>query len=249
MTSKAALAQVEGFPLKLSTPSFTPPAAIAIAQSSGDDSYDPFSDYSEFEESMEEEEDTNFFRNGRLFTMGFIGGYRTWTGTFANYYQANPAFGVFISYFFDLRFAMQFGYLSSEHMLYLKAPGHTAVRGTVGINDLQCTLKYYFNTQNVTRGLADFNPYVIGGFSQIYRTTLVSGNSNFGKDSAFAVDIGGGFELPMMHNKMYVGVQGTYQLVNFANESSKVEDPDGNSTGVMLYGDSLQWLGILGVNF
>ena len=25
-------------------------------------------------------------------------------------------------------------------------------------------MKYYFNTQNVTKGLADLNPYILGGF-------------------------------------------------------------------------------------
>ena len=35
-------------------------------------------------------------------------------------------------------------------------------------------VKYYFNTQNVTRGLADLNPYILGGFGKIDRTISLS---------------------------------------------------------------------------
>ena len=59
---------------------FEPRRGQLLAQNDADDSYDPFADYSEFEQSSDEEEDINFFRNGRLFTLGFIGGYRGWTG-------------------------------------------------------------------------------------------------------------------------------------------------------------------------
>jgi hypothetical protein len=235
-------ASSDAFPLTLG------PGAL-VAQADADDTYDPFSDYSEFEESMEEEEDINFFKNGRLFTMGFIGGYRGWTQNFGKYYSGSPTFGVFISYFFDLRFALQFGFLSSDHILRMAVPGFETVKGTVSMTDIQFALKYYFNTQNVTRGLADLNPYIIGGFSQIYRTTTVSSSSNFGKDSAFAFDIGGGIEIPMMRNKMYFGIQGIYQMVNFSNEGSTVQDPNANDTGQTLSGDSFLALGILGVNF
>ncbi|MCB0410979.1 MAG: hypothetical protein KDD22_00530, partial [Bdellovibrionales bacterium] len=68
----SALANAE--PLNESSP-------IWIAQSEGTDAYDPFADYSEFESSEEEEAYINFFRNGRFFTLGFIGGYRTFTET------------------------------------------------------------------------------------------------------------------------------------------------------------------------
>jgi hypothetical protein len=199
---------------------------------------------------MDEEEDINFFRNGRLFTMGFIGGMRGWTQNLGAIYQSAPAFGVFLSYFFDLRFALQFGFLSSDHTISVNGgSAFKPISGTVSATDIQFLLKYYLNTQNVTRGLADLNPYIVGGFSQLYRTVTVSGNSNFGKDSAFGFDIGGGIEIPMLRNKMYFGFQGMYQLVNFADEGKILLDEDGVKTGIAGYGDSYVVLGILGVNF
>ena len=228
----------------------TPPRpGILLAQNEGDDAYDPFADYSEFEESSDEEEDINFFRNGRLLTLGFIGGYRGWTDTLGKIYSGGAGFGLFLSYFFDLRFAMQFGFLTSDHTLVVTGQGFSPIQGTVSTTDLSILFKYYFNTQNVTRGLADLNPYLVAGFSQIYRTTTVSGNSNFAKDSAFGFDAGAGLEIPMMKNKMYFGFQGLYQLVNFSDEAKVILDANDTKTGVSPAGDSFLLLGILGVNF
>lgn len=226
-----------------------PRAGVLLAQAD-EDSYDPFSDYSEFEESMEEEEDINFFRNGRLVTMGFILGYRGWTQVLGQVYSGSPAFGLFLSYFFDLRFALQFGYLTSDHPLFVPARnGASSIQGSVNVTDISFLLKYYFNTQNVTRGLADLNPYAVAGFSQLYRTAVVTGNNSFAKDSAFAFDIGAGLEIPMMRNKMYFGSQLLYQIANFADEGKQYQDKDERLTGVTPTGDTWTLLGVLGVNF
>lgn len=223
------------------------PSGILVAQS--DDSYDPFADYSEFDEAVDEEEDLNFFRNGRLLTLGFLGGLRSWTGSLGKIYSSDMSFGLFLCYFFDLRFALQFGFLTSDHVLSVSGPGFTPVRGTVNMTDLAANLKYYFNTQNVTRGLADLNPYLLGGFSQIYRTTTVSNELGYGKDSAFAFNIGGGIEIPAMRNKLFFGAQAMFQYVMFSNESNIIVDTDEIPTGVTPNGDSFTLLGVLGVNF
>lgn len=220
---------------------------VLIAQN--DDSYDPFADYSEFDEAVDEEEDVNFFRNGRLLTLGFSGGLRGFTGTLNKIYSSNMSFGLFICYFFDLRFALQFGFLTSDHNLSVSGPGFTAIRGNVNITELAANLKYYFNTQNVTRGLADLNPYLLGGFSQIYRTTTVSNETDYGKDSAFAANFGGGIEFPILRNKLFIGAQAMFQYVMFTDESKVMVDRDDISTGVLRDGDSFTLLGVLGVNF
>jgi hypothetical protein len=121
--------------------------------------------------------------------------------------------------------------------------------GNVGMTDLSFNLKYYFNTQNVTRGLADLNPYVLGGFSQILRTrTYDHLPDEVVKDSAFAFNVGAGLEIPMMRNKMYFGVQGMYSLINFADENKFTRD-EFNVQVVKPSGDSYTLVGIIGVNF
>jgi hypothetical protein len=228
-----------------------PEGSVFVAQAEGDDAYDPFADYSEFEQSMDEEEDVNFFRNGRLLTLGFIGGYRGFTQNLGKYYSGNANFGLFLAYFFDLNFALQLGYVTSDHTLVIPATpaGTSAIQGTVSISDISVLLKYYLNTQNVTRGLASLSPYIVGGFSQIYRTTTVSGQDEFARDSAFGFNVGGGLEVPMMRNKMYFGIQGMYQVISFADESKIVLDENDNQTGAALSGDAFLVQGVLGINF
>ncbi len=213
-----------------------------------DETYDPFADYSEFEESAEEEADINFFRNGRFFTIGFVGGYRDFTESMGQIQRPGAAFGMYISYFFDLRFALSLGFLTGDHRLNFVAPGGGTVAGNVALTDISLNLKYYLNTQNVTRGLAKLNPYLIGGFSQVYRTTTVSGESAFGKEGAMGFNLGAGIEIPLMRN-MYFGGQGAFQLVTFTDENSEIVLNGNQRTGLYNNGDIFTILGILGLNF
>lgn len=218
-----------------------------LAQS--DDAYDPFVDYSEFDDASEEEADINFFRNGRFFTLGFNVGYRLFTDQMGEVFQSGPAFGVFLSYFFDLRFALQLSFQSGDHPISFNA-ANQSVRGNASMTAVALSLKYYFNTQNITRGLAQLNPYMIGGFSQITRTGRVSNESAFSKEGAMGVDFGAGVEIPLMRNKMYFGLQGGYTFVTFPDESSEIRlGPSRTRTGVYPAGDILMINTVLGVNF
>lgn len=222
---------------------------IRVAQLDSDDSYDPFADYSEFDEAQDEEADINFFRHGRFVTVGFTGGVRGFTGGLSQMYKQSTAFGAYLSYFFDLRFAVQFSFLTSDHDFKVESPSGKVGRGTISITQFGLDLKYYVNTQNVTKGLAKFNPYIIGGFSRVDRTTNLQDVAGFGKDGANGWDIGVGIELPMLRNKMYFGGQVMYQLVSFNNESKEVEFDGGDKTGKFANGDTYTLLGVLGVNF
>lgn len=226
------------------------PAGRQVAQFDADDSFDPFADYSEFEAAEDEEADLNFFRNGRFVTMGFMGGMRNWTEGLGKLLESSsPHFGFFLSYFFDLRFALQFSFVTGDHKFGVNTTAGNRKTGNVGIQNFGIDLKYYVNTQNVTRGLAAFNPYLIGGISQMYRTTSVSGVTGFGKESATAFDIGVGIELPMLRNKMFFGGQVMYQVVSFKNENAPIRFNDGQQSGIYPTGDTYTMLGIIGVNF
>lgn len=222
---------------------------LRVAQFDADDTYDPFADYSEFEEAQEEEADINFFKNGRFVTLGFIGGARGFTGGLGDMYRLAPTFGVFLSYFFDLRFALQFSYLTSDHGLRIAGPAGNNANGTASITNFGLDFKYFVNTQNVTKGLAKFNPYIIGGFARVDRTVRLENVEGFGKEGAMAFDLGAGIELPLMRNKMFFGAQAMYQLVNFHDENTEVTFTNGQKTGKFPNGDSYTLLGILGVNF
>lgn len=219
-----------------------------VAQFDTDDTYDPFADYSDFDQAEEEEADINFFRNGRFVTLGFLGGLRGFTGNLSNIYQQNTSFGLFLSYFFDLRFALQFSFSTSDHAFSVTS-GQDSATGTVGLTTFNLDLKYYLNTQNVTKGLAKFNPYIIGGFAQGQRTVSITGLQGYGKEGAMGVDLGAGIEFPLMRNKMFFGAQGMYQMINFPDKNQQIVFANGNQTGKYPNGDSYTLMAILGVNF
>jgi len=148
-----------------------------------------------------------------------------------------------------LRFAMQLTFLTGDHNIALNSQG-VRVRGNASLTSFGLNLKYYINTQNVTKGLASINPYLTGGLANISRTATIKEESAFGKESATAFEIGGGIELPLMRNKMYFGVQATYQMVNFADENTE-STLSNNSirTGRYPTGDIVNITSVLGVNF
>lgn len=222
---------------------------LKVAQFDADDTYDPFADYSEFDEAQDEEADINFFRHGRFVTVGFIGGMRGFTQGSANLFRPAPDFGLFLSYFFDLRFALQFTFNTSDHAFYVKGEGGKDASGTIGMTQFALDMKYYVNTQNVTKGLAKFNPYFIGGIARMDRTIHVDGTNMPGKEGALAWDLGAGIEFPMLRNKMYFGAQAMYQLLNFPDKNSEIQFDGKVPTHAYANGDTYTLLAILGVNF
>ena len=144
-------------------------STFAYAQYQGDDVYDPFADYSEFEENNQEEADIHFFKNGRFFNAAFLLGGRMFTNSMGTYMDTSFSPGVYLAYFFNLRFALQFSYTFSEHRYNVSGPGFETISGNVSYSSLAFDLKYYFNTQNVTRGLADLNPFAQEKWLLYYR--------------------------------------------------------------------------------
>ena len=90
----------------------------------GDSNLDPFADYHEFEEDEQQEADENFFHNGRFFSVGILGGYESFTQTLGLLYSPSVIFGGYLTYFFDLRFALQVSYQTVNHPLTINTGGN-----------------------------------------------------------------------------------------------------------------------------
>jgi hypothetical protein len=228
-------------------------AADGADDLSQDDTYDPFADYSEFEASADEEADINFFKNGRFFNLAFLFGPRMFTGNLGKLAQTAPEFGVYIAYFFDIRTALQISYLHGDHTFHVPAGTYDGdsfkdINGNLGMSTFNINMKYYFNTQNITRGFADLNPYIIGGFSINYRTINVTDENVLAKSNPTGIEIGGGLEVPIARNKMYLGVQAMYHYVTFPDEGSMIFQ-DKTPTGWKPAGDYADLLFVLGINF
>ncbi len=224
-------------------------ARPALAQADPDEAYDPFADYSEFDEASDEEADIYFFKHGRFLTAGFVLGPRIFTENMATVYGSGPTYGVYLSYFFDLRLALMLGFLTSDHSVTINTlPSNTSYAGNVSLTALNFDLKYYFNTQNVTRGLADLNPYALGGFSQWNRAYTLQDSDGSDRDSTIGLDLGVGLEIPLMRKKGYLGLQATYHLVSFADETGQYIF-DNQLMDRTINGDFIDLLAIIGLNF
>jgi hypothetical protein len=120
----------------------------------------------------------------------------------------------------------------------------------VSLTFIDFGLKYFINTQNVTRGLADLNPYILGGFTQNYRTTTFSGDAGSARDSTMGLKLGGGIEIPIMRRQAFLGLQSLYRLVDFPDENKNLLDPITlQESAVRPNGDSFEFSLILGTNF
>lgn len=225
----------------------------AHAQTDPEEAYDPFSDYSEFDEASDEEADINFFRNGRFLTVGLAVGPQIFTDGMAKAYGDGPAMGVYLSYFFDLRLAMSLGLMAADHNVKIKTKSGSACpsmacTGTVSINEVNFHLKYYFNTQNIQKGLADLNPYMVGGLSQVSRSYSIAELLTRSKETVTSTDLGLGIEIPLLRKKAYLGIQGLYHFATFTDENKATV----NGTDPLLYklnGDFINAQLILGMNF
>ncbi len=216
-----------------------------------DDSYDPFSDFSEFEQQTDEEEDINFFRNGRFLTVGLLLGYRGFTENMGKIYSPAAHYGISATYFFSLQFALEFSYQVGDHHWAFNYGSYSKV-GTAGFTDMGLNFKYYFNTDNVTKGLADLSPYAKVGISQLYRNVVFTDLGFGSPDSAQAVNFGAGLEIPILKNNMFIGIQGLYQYFSMPDEGMQITYESNGatiSTGVAPNGDSFTLMGLLGINF
>ena len=228
---------------------------IISAPSHANDAYDPFIDYSEYDDNGDEEADVNFFKNGKQFTLHFVGGYRGLTGELgAKVYDPAISYGLGLNFFMDLRLAIQFHYILSNHNYEFNDTLNNEYEGSSNFHDLGLSIKYYINTQNVIRNLAKLNPYLLLGFSYVNRVTKASTSNAdtssklFDSTAGYGANLGGGFEIQMSNKKFYIGGEAIYQLVTFEDEGTEIT-PLNNPTGIHPNGDLWRVSALVGINF
>lgn len=227
-----------------------------------DDSFDPFSDYNEFEQETDEEADIHFLRNGRYLTLGLLVGYRDFTKGFSEGYDPGLDYGVQFSYFFDLNLAAAISYSTGDHGVFFQSydniPANDVSQtysGTVNIQIFDIHLKYYVNTDNVTKGLADLNPYLLVGTGMFVRTYNLDESFANDPDKVVGFRLGAGIEIPLVQRRFYIGAQALYNFVQFPDENNHFIDEGGTGTpnpkevSPHLDGDIFELNLILGTNF
>ena len=231
---------------------FSKPLLAQTTANDVDESFDPFADYTEYEQQTEEEADINFLRNGRYLTLAFVGGYRSFVGGgLAQAYRPSVDYGFEFNYFFDLNLAGSISYVTGDHDVNFQSTT-TLYTGNVNLQIIDFHIKYYFNTDNVTKGLADLNPYFLLGGGYYTRIYNLNQSLSADPDHVSGFKLGTGIEIPMFRRRAYVGVQGIYRYVQFPDENKGfIEEGDNvfNPITPKMDGDIFEINILLGLNF
>ncbi|MBE8221731.1 MAG: outer membrane beta-barrel protein [Bdellovibrionales bacterium] len=202
-----------------------------------EDSYYTFSDYGEFDIVKEEEQDVNFFNDGRFLSLGLALERSVPIGDLSEIYGGSFGVNIFATYFFDLRFALQVNIGEQDHK-YQSADG--SIKSSAKFKNLGIGIKYYVNPDKIVYSLSRFNPYIITSVSLITELRSLPGVEDLSEVSHSAYNFGLGFELPLPGKKFFISTQVVY---NFSSSYGQ-EDGFGNKTG-----DFIKTSVIMGLNF
>lgn len=210
-----------------------PHRAAAEGTQGGDVDYqNPFSDYVPFEDEYDIDEDERFMYFGRFFAVGLGSGMHVFSGNIGKLYNtALPVLDFRLLYFFDFRLAGQIGLNSANHAFTADPSGYVEVN----LFRLNVDLKYYLDTKSYGAALTTMNPYVILGYSQVYRTQVFQTQNSVQKDNNSSLSGGMGFEFALKPRKSSIGIEGRYHQIFFKDRFDQLYLPSGipDTTGAM----------------
>ena len=238
--------------------------------------YDPFADYSEFENTADEQKNINFFQHGRFITLGVQGGVKLFTMNMASFYNIGPSYGGYLNYFFDMNFAIQFAITASSHYIAFNIGGAPPAATTGGTgqtgattsnyacvaNSPTCFLgsadfismgidfKYFLDKSLFTKSFQWLAPYFFIGVlrSSLIMTATYGQVGEFVDDSGYGVNMGLGLEFHFL-KKIHIGLQYAFQFVTLNREYMPLSLSGGKNLNFRPYGDWMNINMILGVNF
>ena len=215
--------------------------------------YDPFADYSEFENTAEEQENINFFQTGRFLTLGFLGGVKLFTLNMATLYQVGPAYGGYLNYFFDLNFAIQFRLAASTHSIAIKTDTGEPFVGAIDFISIGVDFKYFLDKNLFNKNFSWLQPYFFLGVfhaTSVLFATLTD-QEGYNDDRGYGLNMGLGVEIQVL-KKIHFGIQYAFKFVNLESEAVPLTLNTGNSSrniSFRPYGDWMNISMLLGVNF
>jgi hypothetical protein len=181
----------------------------------------PFTEYGEFNQADDEEEDAKFFQFGRFFGVSlglglqFVDGNRgaLWQGGF-------PVVDFKLHYWFNFNIAVDMGFRTSQQYF------DTTVlqQGHVDINMLWVgvDVKYYFETRNLSAPISFANPYILLGAGAYNKTQVSNSQQTNDQDSSLGVSAGAGLEFVLRPRKIYVELEGKIHIVTFKDTYTTV---------------------------
>jgi hypothetical protein len=161
----------------------------------------PYTRYGEFNSEKDEQDDTNFFQNGRFFGISLGTGYEAVTGNRGQLWQGGfPLLDFKLLYWFSFNFAMDMDLYWAQHF-YQDTQVGTA---TVNMVHLGIDLRYYFDTKDLSSAISFANPYITGGIGSYTATANSSTEGAQSADTEMGGDLGFGFEFALNPHKTYL---------------------------------------------
>ena len=215
--------------------------------------YDPFADYSEFENTAEEQENINFFQTGRFLSIGAVGGIQLFTLNMSALYQIGPTYGGYLNYFFVLNFAIQFALIASTHSIALKSESGQAFLGAADFISMGVDFKYFLDKNLFNKNFSWLQPYFFLGVyhSSVTMVATFTDQAGFFEDKGFGLNMGLGLEFQFL-KKIHFGLQYAFKFVTLEQEAVPLILNIGNgkqNTNFRPYGDWMHITMLLGVNF
>ncbi len=228
--------------------------SVEKKQGSSDiNAYDPFADYSEFENTAEEQENIIFFQTGRFLSLGVVLGGQLFTMNMARLHRPGPYFGGYLTYFFDLHFAVRFNITASTHRIQFTTSEGGGFVGASDFINLGIDFKYFLNKNLFHKSLDWLRPFLLLGPFHSSRTTSATVTDQVGSTTSngFGVNFGLGTEFQIMR-QMHFGIQYIFHFVTMKGEAQYLQlttDSGQLSTNVHQNGDWMTISMLLGVNF
>ncbi len=215
--------------------------------------YDPFADYSEFENTADEQDDIIFFQTGRFLSLSAVLGVQLFTMNMSSIYQPGFYYGAYLNYFFDLQFAIQFAITASSHRVQYQTTTGEAFLGASDIINIGVDFKYFLSKNLFHKNLEWLRPFLMLGTFHASKATVatLTNQGGYVEDSGFGVNFGCGTEFHF-GKKIYFGLQYIFHFVTLSKEATPITltTSEGEATtNFRPYGDWMTVSMLLGVNF
>jgi hypothetical protein len=198
------------------SPSSEKPSAGPLLQEEEEDyKATPYMQYGEFNEEKEEEEELNFFQNGRFFGVSLGLGIETADGNRGTLWKGGfPLVDLKLHYWFDFNFALDLDFYYTQHNY---TTGNTGAVN-IALYRAGIDLKYYFDTKNISAPISFANPYLIvglGDYSETESGATITNSGTPNNSSAIGFAGGAGVEFAVKPRSTYITLEGKINIVTF----------------------------------
>lgn len=187
----------------------------------------PFTEYGEFNEQSDEEEDTKFLQYGRLFGVSLGLGYQIVDGNRGALWEGGfPVVDFKVLYWFDFNFSIDLGFGTALHRYFANSGGLGNV--DVTMFKLFLDVKYSIDTHNLAAPLSFASPFLLIGTGSIAKTEISQTKGTTETDASIGLFLGAGLEFVLKPKKLYIQLEGKALISVFKDTyTSKFSTGDG----------------------